>query len=206
MVTTVRSLLSPQCGGVLRPMCGPESVRELSMCSHLSPTTASSTRQTFQTTACCAECKSAQLTRSRLPKAMQAVSGKGTLLASLRGSGLDSIVIDSGARYSALSEDTCTRTGNQAGKQDHIPDSVRRPTSAFRVKVSYWNSSHTGQQGIHFEDTNVCGTVASVSSLMLDPAQDAQREKVTALAIVRRHRTVLGSTCSEPMNHVKQMQ
>ena len=45
-------------------------------CSRQSPTTASSTRQRSQTTAFSADCKAAQLMRSRLSRAKEAVSGK----------------------------------------------------------------------------------------------------------------------------------
>ena len=78
----------------------------LGSCSHPSPTTALSTRHRCKTTAFSADRKAAQLMRSPVSRAKQAVSGKDI----------------SQRRLSWLG------TRNQAGEQDHGPDSIRRAT------------------------------------------------------------------------------
>ena len=106
-----------------RTRCGSSRSRDsLSSCSHQSPSTASSTRQRSQTTAFSADCKAAQLMRSRLSILKHAVDGKEIFqrrlpMASLRGSGLDSILLASGAVHSACPRTCAQEHGTKLGNK-----------------------------------------------------------------------------------------
>ena len=153
--------------------------------------------------------KAAQLMRSRLPRAKQAASGKE--MSQRRPLGF--------VARSRLEQDLdCTvRVRGQMHKNTEPSWRQRQQLEHLGSRSApCWDPSHTGQLGINYEVTDVCGPVASVSSMsdagyavVFSPEGGLptrrQRETVTALALfgdIARS----GSTCPEPMNRWKQVQ
>ena len=212
LVTLVRSVRPPQCGcraafdvrtrlGELSITCSFGLV--LAAVSHDSIVKRGSDlrRQVFS-----AVRKAAQLMRSRLPRAKQAASGKE--MSQRRPLGF--------VARSRLEQDLdCTvRVRGQMHKNTE-PSWRQRQTSNLSISGQGPFLAGTPSR-INYEVTDVCGPVASVSSMndaryavVFSPEGGLptrrQRETVTALALfgdIARSR----STCPEPMNRWKQVQ